>query len=139
MVYLGFERDIPGVRQVVGGAGRILAAGRNVSDSMAAVEGIKSSFTDVRHPRTFVAINKDSTRIFVCTVDGRQASSVGMTFDEMADFLRNIGAWDGINLDGGGSTTMVVRGVVVNSPSDASGERPVANSLHVIAPDFPPR
>jgi hypothetical protein len=138
-VFLGYNLQLPGVHHVLGGAGRILAGGRDVSDSMAVVEGIKPSFLSARHPRTFVAINRDTTRVFLCTVDGRQTSSIGMTFGEMADFLQDIGAWDGINLDGGGSTTMVIRGAVVNSPSDPSGERPVANSLHVIAPGFPLR
>lgn len=55
-----------------------------------------------------------------------------MTFSEMADFLLSIGAWNALNFDGGGSTTMVVGGRVVNSPSDKSGERPVANVLAVV-------
>jgi hypothetical protein len=46
--------------------------------------------------------------------------------------LASIGASDAFNFDGGGSTTMAVRGEIVNSPSDPAGERSVANSLHVI-------
>ncbi len=71
--------------------------------------------------------------MYLCTVDGRQASSIGMTFAEMANFLLSIGSWDAFNFDGGGSTTMVVRGAIVNSPSDPAGERSVANSLQVIS------
>jgi len=40
--------------------------------------------------------------------------------------------WNAVNFDGGGSTTMVVQGKIVNSPSDKTGERPVANTLQVI-------
>jgi hypothetical protein len=92
-----------------------------------------SGFNDVRHPRTFAGINADTTKIYLCTVDGRQASSLGMTFTEMANFLVAIGVKNAFNLDGGGSTTMVVRGKVVNDPSDPGGERSVANTLQVIS------
>lgn len=92
-----------------------------------------SSFNDARHPRTFVGINDDTTKVYFCTVDGRQSSSIGMNFTEMANFLLAIGVKDAFNLDGGGSTTMVVRGKVVNAPSDPGGERSVANSLQVIS------
>ena len=57
-------------------------------------------------------------------MDGRQISSSGMNLYELADLMVQIGVYQGINLDGGGSTTMVIRNEVVNSPSDASGERP---------------
>jgi hypothetical protein len=46
--------------------------------------------------------------------------------------LLNLGAWNAVNLDGGGSTTLVINGTIVNSPSDKTGERPVANSLQII-------
>ncbi len=92
-----------------------------------------ASFNDARHPRTFIGQNNDSTKIFFCTVDGRQSTSLGMSFTEMANFLLSIGVKNAFNLDGGGSTTMVVRGQVVNSPSDPSGERSVANTLQVIS------
>lgn len=92
-----------------------------------------ASFNDARHPRTFVGTNGDSSKVYLCTVDGRQATSIGMNFTEMANFLLAIGVTNAFNLDGGGSTTMVVRGEVVNSPSDPGGERSVANTLQVIS------
>jgi hypothetical protein len=130
---LGFDRTFPGIAQVLGGAGRILMGGRNVTDSLSVLEGITAAFTGVRHPRTFVGIDRDTTIIYLCTVDGRQSTSIGMTFADMASFLLSIGAWEGFNFDGGGSTTMVVRGEIVNSPSDKTGERKVANTLQVIS------
>jgi exopolysaccharide biosynthesis protein len=63
------------------------------------------------------------------TVDGRQSESVGMSLAEFAELMISLGITEGLNLDGGGSTTMVIRGSIVNSPSDASGERPVANAV----------
>ncbi|MFA6439648.1 MAG: phosphodiester glycosidase family protein, partial [Bacteriovoracaceae bacterium] len=92
-----------------------------------------TSFNEARHPRTFVGTNADTSKVYLCTVDGRQTSSLGMNFTEMANFLITLGVKDAFNLDGGGSTTMVVRGSVVNSPSDPGGERSVANTLHVIS------
>ncbi len=86
-----------------------------------------------RHPRTAVGINQDTTKLFLVTVDGRQASSLGMNLYELAELMLQLGVYQGINLDGGGSTTMVIRNEVVNSPSDASGERPVSNALLVIS------
>ena len=53
----------------------------------------------------------------------------------LSDFsLARENAYQALNLDGGGSTTMVVADQVVNNPSDPTGERPVANALLVVAP-----
>ena len=73
-------------------------------------------------------------------IDGRQPGySVGMTLRETAALLRELGAQEGLNLDGGGSSAMAIvddsvsRGVrLVNRPSDAAGERAVANALAVV-------
>jgi len=117
------------VVHVIGGGPRILAEGRYVGG-----EGFTSGFTGRRHPRTAVARLADG-RILLVVVDGRQPyHSLGMTLPELATFLRALGATDAVNLDGGGSTTLVVRGTVVNLPSDESGERPVSNALLVVRP-----
>jgi hypothetical protein len=55
-----------------------------------------------------------------------------MTLPELAEYMLDWGLYQGVNLDGGGSSTMVVHGAVVNMPSDANGERPVANALMVV-------
>ncbi len=136
-IYLGFAPAMPDLQEVVGGAGRILVDG--VYDSTVVIRGerLATDFLTRRHPRTFVGFDRDTTRLFLCTVDGRQELSMGMNFDEVADFLLSIGAWNAINLDGGGSTTMLVEGTIVNSPSDKTGERPVANTLQVISKKRP--
>ncbi len=54
-----------------------------------------------------------------------------MTIAELAALLLELGALEAINMDGGGSTTMAVRGKVVNSPSDLAGERAVGDALLV--------
>lgn len=95
---------------------------------------IPSGLQTAVHPRTAVGFNQDSTKVFFVTVDGRQPGfSVGMSLPELANYMLSIGCWNAVNLDGGGSTTMVVRNRVVNSPSDATGERSVANALLAIS------
>jgi len=113
---------------VVGGGPRLIRGGRPAAGD----PGIYGSgFADARHPRTAVGVRADG-RILLVTVDGRQPEkSVGMTIAELTDLLIDLGAVEAINMDGGGSTTMVVDGKVVNSPSDLTGERPVGDALLV--------
>ncbi len=69
---------------------------------------------------------------WVVVVDGRQPDySVGMTLPELAALFEALGVEEAINLDGGGSSVMVVDGAKVSRPSDAAGERPVVNALGV--------
>jgi hypothetical protein len=131
-LFLGTQPVLPHVRTMVGGVGRILMNGKPVRDSINLGEKTNLNFLNARHPRTFVGFDKDSTRLYLCVVDGRHERSIGMNFREMAEFLISIGVSDAVNLDGGGSSTMVIRHTIVNSPSDKTGERPVANTLQVI-------
>lgn len=92
----------------------------------------RESFGRARHPRTAVGWRRGGPLLLV-TVDGRQAPySDGMTLAELAELMGRLGATEALNLDGGGSTTMVLDGRVVNRPSDESGERPVGNALVVV-------
>jgi hypothetical protein len=101
-------------------------------DITAAREGFGPDFADKRHPRTAVARDRAGRVLFV-TVDGRQPGvSVGMTLEELARLLLEFDAAEAINLDGGGSTTMVIDGKVVNSPSDREGERPVSDAILIM-------
>lgn len=104
-----------------------------VVDSAGAV-----SFRGV-NPRTAVGFADNGHRLLLAVFDGRQPGvSVGTTTRETAAFMRDFGAREALNLDGGGSTAMAVRDLetgqirVVNRPSDAAGERPVANALVVL-------
>jgi len=86
-----------------------------------------------RHPRTVIGTSGDG-RIWLIAVDGRdKALSLGMSFAELQNLVTRVGLVDALNLDGGGSTTMVVRGVVVNHPSDATGPRKVSDAIVVRA------
>ena len=96
-----------------------------------------SSFNITRHPRTAVAITA-SNRMLLITVDGRNENAAGMSLFELRNILRWLNARHGINLDGGGSTTLWIcnqpEDGVVNYPCDNrkwdhAGERKVANAL----------
>lgn len=118
----------------VGGGPRILRNGQISVECEQ--EGFSTSFRQTRHPRTAVGL-RDDALIWV-VVDGRQPGySEGMTLDELAQFLLNAGCKDALNLDGGGSSTLFVRGRVVNRPSDGR-ERPIANALFLLNL-FPPQ
>lgn len=94
-------------------------------------EKASRAFAESRHPRTAVAKLKDG-KFLMMTVDGRQPGvSVGMSLQELAEYLLSLGAIDAMNLDGGGSTTMVLDGKVVNKPSDKEGERRVSDAILV--------
>lgn len=117
-------------RHIINGAGLLRREGVTISDWED--EGLDSdSFTHARHPRTL--IGKDSSgMIWLAAVDGRRPSySIGMTFQDLQRLSDRLGLTDALNLDGGGSTTMVVRGQIVNRPSDPSGARPVADAIIV--------
>lgn len=88
-----------------------------------------------RNPRTAAGVSQNGQTLILVTVDGRQPSwSVGMTLPELADLMIDLGAWDAVNLDGGGSTSFIYEGPdgqrVTNRPSDGQF-RSVANHLGI--------
>lgn len=86
-----------------------------------------------RAPRTALGVTGDGDTVFLVSVDGRQPGwSAGMTIAELAQFLVDLGAQDAANLDGGGSTSMVVGGVLATRPSDPGGERAVGSAVLVV-------
>ena len=124
---LGFSGlPIGGAAEVVGGLPQLIADGRPVFDTT-----LTNGFRNGRHPRTAIGISRDRTRLWLVVVDGRQAYSDGMTLPELRELFSLLGAENAINLDGGGSSTMVVGGRLVSHPSDATGERAVVNGLGV--------
>ena len=120
----------PGQVEVVGGYPEILDAGSRVGDLLVAAN---PSFAASRHPRTAVAVSVEEPRLYLVVVDGRQGDySTGMTLPELAGLLEALGAEEALNLDGGGSSVLVVRGRAVSRPSDDTGERPVVNALLLV-------
>ena len=84
-----------------------------------------------RNPRTIAGVDAQGRTLLV-TADGRQTTSLGLSIKEAADVAQSLGMIDALNLDGGGSTAMVVDGQVVNSPSDAAGERAVGDAFTLL-------
>jgi hypothetical protein len=92
-------------------------------------------------PRTVIAVNQDSTRLWMVIVDGRQEFySEGITLAELGEFLIEQGADRAINLDGGGSSALAIeqrgKATVLNSPIQAripTNLRPVANHFGLYA------
>lgn len=120
------------LRTVVGGWPRLIVHGRSVAAQADSLEGTFPRFSSGRHPRTAVGFSADSSKLFLITVDGRRESDSGMSLVELARLMLDLGVCEGMNLDGGGSTTMVVDRQVVNSPSDKTGERAVGSGLLVV-------
>lgn len=90
-------------------------------------ERFSANIARARHPRTAVGLAVDNSLILM-VVEGRTGDSVGMTLKELALYMKRLGVRHGINLDGGGSSTMVVNNRVVNATSDGA-ERRISNGI----------
>ncbi|MGC9437988.1 phosphodiester glycosidase family protein [Streptomyces sp. WG5] len=84
-----------------------------------------------RNPRTLAGVDAAGRTVLV-TADGRSTDSLGLSIGESAEVATSLGLRDAVNLDGGGSTTMVSNGDVISDPSDAAGERPVGDALLIL-------
>ena len=113
-------------REVVSGHPTILVDGARRNNN-------GDALCTARHPRTAAGLSADKSKLILAVVDGRATTRIGMTCDELSNLMRELGAEDAVNLDGGGSSTMWLAGTgVVNSPSDGQ-QRVVANHLAIRA------
>ncbi|MEU3644410.1 phosphodiester glycosidase family protein [Lentzea sp. NPDC034063] len=115
-------------KTAIGGRHLLVKDGKNVAPA------------DPLHPRTAVGFSADGKKMTMLTVDGRQGAYLqGLDLKDLADAMIELGAHNALNLDGGGSSTMLAREPgttelkVVNTPSDG-GERPIPNGLALYAP-----
>lgn len=121
----GLSRDVPTPLRFAIGGFPLLRNGRPTSP-----------LDRTLAPRTAAGIGRQGHRLLLVTVDGRSNVSDGIGLPDLAALLRGLGATDAVNVDGGGSTTLVARDAgqsavtVRNRPSDGS-ERPVANGIGV--------
>jgi exopolysaccharide biosynthesis protein len=117
------------------GSGPMLVRNGNIEISMLQTD----NFVDTRNPRTAVGIDSQTNRVFLVTNDGRNYSR-GSTLQSLAKYLISLGADYAMNLDGGGSSAMVIRKpgmsypTLVNSPSDGY-ERSVSAILQIVNTD----
>lgn len=115
--------------EAVGGFPELLDRGRIVGDLH--VEELPS-FAAIRQPRTAVGVHPATARFWLVVVDGRRPShSVGMTLPEITRVFQALGATEALNLDGGGSSVMVVLGEARSRPSEEA-ERTVVNALALV-------
>ena len=116
----------PTITTALGGGPRLVRNGQIYVTN----EGFRSDVLSGTGPRTAFGIDK-AGRYIILVADGRQGYySTGLTLQELAATMQKLGAVDAMNLDGGGSTALVVKNRVVNRPSDGV-ERRVANALLV--------
>ncbi len=122
----GIDFDLDKAENLVGGGPVLVRQGR-VTDR-AKAEGFDNALNVQRHPRSALGVTADG-EVWMVVIDGRQAGLTGgATLQQMAEVLVNLGCVEGLNLDGGGSSTLVLNGVVLNRPSDLA-PRPVSNGM----------
>ena len=95
------------IHQLIGGSNHIIMQNGQFMEDWAE-----------RHPRTAIGFNADSTRLYFVVVDGRHLTSTGVTLREMKGIFDALGAVNAVNLDGGGSSCILVNDEVMNHPSD---------------------
>lgn len=112
---------------IVGGTPVLINGGQRVVDF--SPELTQKTFLTDRHPRTAVGIKASGEWVFV-VVDGHETGDYGgMTMDELADLMLELGCVDALNLCGGCSSTMVVEDVIVNLPCGWHGGEKLVNEV----------
>lgn len=118
------------IDQAITGAPWLVKNGKVFIDNVA--ESRNKAFVNDMHPRSAVGTTADG-KLLIVAVDGRQPGiSKGISLPDLAALMKKYGAVNAINLDGGGSTTLSYRGILINSPSGGD-QRPVADALLVFA------
>lgn len=84
------------------------------------------------HPRTAIGYSEDGNKVYFCVVDGRSSVSAGVRTKELGDIIKSAGAFQAMNLDGGGSSAMYIKELgIMNRPSDGN-ERAVCNGIYAV-------
>lgn len=128
-LFINTTPDLDEIKFAIGGGSIIL------QDGVAKITNIHSKG---EHPRTGIGVNKDNTELIILTLDGRQTKAKGLSQLEFGELMKSFGAFNALNLDGGGSTTMAIKNKnkneskVVNMPSGGS-ERKVINGVGVFS------
>lgn len=123
-----FGSELDAAENIIGAGPELLHNG--VVNVTAGAEQFPGDIARGRAPRTALGIKADG-KILLLVVDGRQSHSIGATLGETAQLLQRFGAVNGFNLDGGGSSELVLQNQIMNSPSDGR-ERAVASAIVVV-------
>lgn len=110
--------------QTAVGGGPVLVQDNKIQISNNEERKFAGKAIDDRHPRTAIGYTNDN-KIIILVAEGRSESASGLTLPQEAKILIDLGCKEALNLDGGGSSCMIVNGKQTNSPSDKEGERPV--------------
>ena len=121
--------DWNGVNHILSGGPYLVKDGEIFVDMTAE----KLASVGGRNPRTAIGYTKDN-HLIMLTADGREGASIGLTLNELAELMKQLGCVNAMNLDGGGSTVMYVNGQVVNKPA-VQGGIPLSHTL-VIRKDY---
>jgi hypothetical protein len=136
IMYISRRNDIT-FNRIPGKVFHALSGDRMLLSQGQPEQGLDGSELD---PRTAIGVNRNGRWVYIVVIDGRQPLySEGATFTELAGLMKDFGAYYAMNLDGGGSSTLVMQGqdgrsVLLNSPIDSyipGRERPVANHLGI--------
>ncbi|MEJ2707138.1 MAG: phosphodiester glycosidase family protein [Anaerolineales bacterium] len=128
-----FNNPLGGVYNAISGNRMLVENGKSL---------VAAGVEDTPQPRTAVALDKSRRQLIILVVDGRQPGySEGATLEELADLILEFGGHSGMNMDGGGSSTLVMEGkngkaLILNSPIDHNipgNERTVGNHLGIFA------
>jgi len=119
----------PELLHAVGGGPLLVSGGRVILDP--GREGFRADVTAGRHARTAIGLKADGRVVLIAAEGGRGGRGPGLTLTELANLMLQLGCKAAMNLDGGGSTTLVVQGEVVNACADGF-PRAVSNALVVI-------
>lgn len=115
-------------RDILGGGPQLIRKGK-IDISINPEVFFGTTIPDV-HPRTAAGITSEGDLILLL-VDGRQLISRGVSLEELADILFELGCVDALNLDGGGSSALIVNGILLNKPAGTTVEREVMSALAV--------
>ena len=136
---MAWDKQAEKAMQAKPGKASVMAAGplMRLDGKDCSTEGLNRSFCDNKHPRSAVVLTKDK-KVLLVVVDGRRKGKCeGVSIAEFTHLVRVLGGVDALNMDGGGSSTLWSAAMpddgVINTPSDKSGERKVANSIGVYA------
>jgi hypothetical protein len=133
---------VGGVSQAIGGGPRLIRDGKkSIEIDKEDFASFQSMGITARHPRSAIGFDRSKGNLFLVMVEGRQRESRGMTFGELATFMGELGCYQAMAFDGGGSAAMYVQGKGIVSRSmggfDQPEEREIANALLITAAKAP--
>ncbi|MDR2784840.1 MAG: phosphodiester glycosidase family protein, partial [Treponema sp.] len=123
---------LDGIENAAGGFQIVLQQGAPVRRVLDQAAGGKAP----RHPRSAAGLSPDGNTLYLLAVDGRRPASIGVTEAELALILKQIGAYDGLNFDGGGSTALVLRSLRPEGGNPRGRARPVNIPIHKQIPGW---